>query len=47
MKEHEHRVFVCDGKRPDNEVCQEAIDWVSEDQENRSATVRKSGVTQA
>ena len=40
MKEHERRVFVCDGKRPDNEVSQEAMDWFIEDPENRKATVQ-------
>ena len=40
---NEHRIFVCDGTRPDNEVIQEAIDWVAEDQENRTATIEGRG----
>ena len=38
-----HRVFLCDGTRPDNEVVQEALDWVAEDKTNRSATIQGKG----
>ena len=40
----EHRIFVCDGTRPDNEVFQEALDWVAEDEENRTATIEKDNI---
>jgi len=38
-----HRIFICDGTKPDNEVIQEAIDWVAEDKENRTATIEGKG----
>lgn len=37
----EHRVFVCDGEKDDVEV-QQAVDWVAEDSEHRTATVQTS-----
>jgi len=46
MSKRERRLFICDGKRPDNEVMQEAVDWVDADPSNRRATIRPSGRTQ-
>ena len=37
----EHRIFVCDGKADEVEINQ-ALKWVSEDPENRTATVQHS-----
>ena len=45
-KMKKHRVFVCDGEADEVEINQ-ALEWVSEDPENRTATVQTSRVTEA